>query len=65
MIEDGPLRNAFENPKQGVLMQRLTTFFIRDGVLIEETVERTYSKDGDYVDGVVTVPIVTAKELAK
>lgn len=65
MIEDGPLLGAFENPKKGVIRQRLTTLFVRDGILVEETVERNYSDDGDYIDSVTTTPLITAGELSK
>jgi hypothetical protein len=65
MIEDGPLLGAVENPKPGIIRQRLTTLFVRDGMLVEETIERTYSDDGDYIDSVVTAPLVSAGELSQ
>jgi hypothetical protein len=63
MIEDGPFLNAFETKRENVLKQKLITLFVRDGVLVEETVERVYCSDGDYTDNSTSEPLISAKEL--
>lgn len=63
MISEGPLTHAFETLRQGVIKQRLITYFVRDGVFIEETVERDFTDDGDYIDSVTTSPLATIKDL--
>lgn len=62
MIKEGPLKHAFEKPTDGVIKQKLTTLFVRDGMLVEESIERDFSPCGDYTDSVVTIPIVAVKE---
>ena len=49
-MKDGPLLEAFKNLPDGVIRQELTSYFMRDGNLVKQTVERTYSSDGDYND---------------
>ena len=57
MNRDGPLLEAFNNLPDGVIRQELTSYFMRDGQLVKQTVERTYSSDGDYYDSTLTVPL--------
>lgn len=64
MIKEGPLSQAFECAKEGTIRQKLITWYIKDNSLIEETVERDYFDNGDYVDHVVTVPLVSKGDLA-
>lgn len=63
MIKDGPLLSALESDRKNVIKQKLITLFIKDGVLIEETVERVYCADGDYTDNSTSEPLVYAREL--
>ena len=57
MNKDGPLLEAFNNLPDGVIRQELTSYFMRDGQLVKQTVERTYSSDGDYNDSTLVVPL--------
>lgn len=65
MIKEGPLKHAFEKPTDGVIRQTLTTLFVRDGMLVEESIERDFSPCGDYIDSVVTTPIIAVKETSQ
>jgi len=55
--EDGPLLDTFNKKQEGVIMQELVTYYIRDGIMIKETVQRQYSKD-DYMDSTTIQPLV-------
>jgi hypothetical protein len=57
MDREGPLLQAFNNLPDGVIRQELTSYFMRDGQLVKQTVERTYISDGDYNDSTVVVPL--------
>ena len=57
MNRDGPLLQAFNNLPDGVIRQELTSYFMRDGQLVKQTVERVYSSDGDYNDSTTSVPL--------
>ena len=57
MDRDGPLLQAFNNLPDGVIRQELTSYFMRDGQLVKQTVERVYGSDGDYNDCTLTVPL--------
>jgi len=57
MNRDGPLLQAFNNLPDGVIRQELTSYFMRDGQLVKQTVERVYSSDGDYNDSTISVPL--------
>ncbi len=54
---EGPLLEAFNKLPDGVIRQELTSYFMRDGQLVKQTVERTYSSDGDYNDSTLVVPL--------
>jgi len=54
---DGPLLQAFNNLPDGVIRQELTSYFMRDGQLVKQTVERVYNADGDYNDSTISVPL--------
>lgn len=56
-MKDGPLLEAFNNIPDGVIRQELTSYYMRDGQLVKQTVERTYSSDGDYNDSTIIVPL--------
>mgnify|MGYP005731035659 CR=1 FL=1 len=55
--EDGPLLQNFNSLPEGVIMQELTTYYVRDGIMIKETVERKYTGD-DYMDTTSVQPLV-------
>ncbi|MBL96921.1 MAG: hypothetical protein CMF52_03810 [Legionellales bacterium] len=57
MNKDGPLLQAFDNLPQGIVRQELTSYFMRDGQLIKQTVERTFNNAGDYIDSTSVVPL--------
>lgn len=57
MDRDGPLIEAFNKLPDGIIRQELTSYFMRDGQLVKETVERVYDSKGDYTDGTVVVPL--------
>ena len=57
MNRDGPLLQAFNDLPVGVIRQELTSYFMRDGQLVKQTVERVYSSDGDYNDSTISVPL--------
>ena len=57
MDRSGPLIEAFDKLPEGVIRQELTSYFMRDGHLVKETVERVYDSKGDYTDGTVVVPL--------
>ena len=57
MNRDGPLIEAFDKLPEGVIRQELTSYFMRDGQLVKETVERVYDSKGDYTDGTNVVPL--------
>ena len=50
-MTDGPLKAAFDLlDSDGVLSRELITYKIRKGVLVKESVTRTYT-DNNYIDG--------------
>ena len=57
MDRSGPLFEAFDRLPQGVIRQELTSYYMQDGRLVKETVERVYDSNGDYTDGTVVVPL--------
>ena len=59
--KQGPFYAAFQGDTTGVIKQELTTYRIRDGILVKETVQRDYSKN-DYTDNFSVTPLVETKE---
>jgi len=57
MDRSGPLIEAFNKLPDGVIRQELTSYYMRDGRLVKETVERVYDSKGDYTDGTHIVPL--------
>ncbi len=56
--EDGPLLENFNNLPEGeIILQELTTYYVRDGVMIKESVSRKYTGN-DYVDSTTVTPLV-------
>lgn len=57
-MTDGPLKRAFDLlDSDGVLSRELTTYRVRDGMLVKEVVTRQYVS-GDYNDTISTTPII-------
>ena len=57
MDKDGPLLQAFDNLPQGIVRQELTSYFMRDGRLIKQTVERIFNSKGDKIDSTNVIPL--------
>jgi hypothetical protein len=53
---EGPFYDAFEGTKDGVIKQELTTYKIRDGMLVIERTMRHYTGN-DYIDSVSSTPL--------
>jgi len=53
----GPFYDAFEGSVDGVIKQELITYKIRNGMLVVEKTQRSYSGD-DYQDTVSSMPLV-------
>ena len=53
----GPFYDAFEGSIDGVIKQELITYKIRNGMLVIEKTQRSYSGD-DYQDTVSSMPLV-------
>tara|TARA_R100001163_G_C4887551_1_gene82064 strand:+ start:279 stop:488 length:210 start_codon:yes stop_codon:yes gene_type:complete len=65
-MKDGPLKRAVEKDYgTEVLMQQFTTFKLRDGVLIRETVTRRYDFFGDYHDDSSSEPILQVQQIPR
>ena len=62
MIKDGPMYHRLEASENGVIKQKLITLFVKDGMLVEETIERDYTSSGDYIDSTITVPLISIKK---
>ena len=56
----GPFYDAFEGSVDGVIKQELITYKIRNGMLVIEKTQRSYSGD-DYQDTVSSMPLVEVK----
>ena len=61
MDKEGPFYAAFQGDTTGVIKQELTTYRIRDGVLVKEIVQREYSEN-DYTDNFSVAPLAEVKE---
>ena len=57
MVE-GPFKNAFDADTNGVLRREITTYRMKNGIMIKETAVRDYYKDGDYHDSQSSTPLV-------
>jgi hypothetical protein len=62
MIKDCPLYHRLEASTDNVIKQKLVTLLVRNGMLVEETIERDYASSGDYTDSIITVPLISVKE---
>lgn len=57
MVE-GPFKNAFDADTNGVLRREITTYRIKNGVMVKETATRDYYSSGDYHDTQSSTPLV-------
>jgi len=56
--ESGPLMENFEKDFPNIIQQELTTFYMRDNIMVKETVTRKYNGNNDYVDTTSVSPLV-------
>lgn len=64
VAKEGPLKSALDQLiSEGVIEHTLTTYRIRDGLLIKEQITRNYSEDGDYVDSISVKPMTGASSV--
>jgi len=57
-MTEGPFQSAFEADAAGVIRREITTYRMRDGIMVKETASRDYYKSGDYHDSQSTTPMV-------
>lgn len=57
-MTDGPFKNAFEADITDVVRREITTYRVKDGMMIKETAVRDYYNNGDYHDSQNTLPLV-------
>lgn len=61
--EDGPLLTSFNTlPEGDIILQELTTYFVRDGIMVKESVSRKYTGK-DYVDSTTVTPLNTVESI--
>ena len=56
-MADGPFKNAFDADTNGVVRREITTYRIKNGMMVKETAVRDYYKNGDYHDGQNPLPL--------
>ena len=61
VLEEGPLKSAFERDTTGVVKQEFVTYVVKNNQLIKETVTRKFSPGGDYTDSTYFEPLVEVK----
>ena len=65
-MKEGPLKQAVEKDHGNeVLMQQFTTFKLREGTLLKETVTRRFEFFGDYHDDFSSEPILQVQKVPK
>ncbi len=51
MVDDnGPFKDAFEADTDGVVRREITTYRVKDGIMVKEQAFRDYYESGDYQD---------------
>ena len=65
VLQEGPLKSAFERNTKGVVKQEFITYVIKGNQLIKETIERKFSPGGDYTDSTYFEPLVEVKDEVK
>ena len=56
-MSDGPFKNAFDADTAGVVRREITTYRIKNGMMVKETSVRDYYKNGDYHDSQNSLPL--------
>ena len=56
-MKDGPLKAALEDEDKNIIMQKVITYRIKNGMLVKETINRKFYGD-DYIDSTHHEPIV-------
>jgi hypothetical protein len=56
-MADGPFKNAFDADTNGVVRREITTYRIKNGMMVKETAVRDYYKNGDYHDSQNSLPL--------
>ena len=56
-MSEGPFKNAFDADTTGVVRREITTYRLRDGIMIKETAVRDYYESGDYHDSQSSTPL--------
>ena len=57
-MTEGPFKNAFDADTDGVVRREITTYRMKNGIMIKETAYRDYYKGGDYHDSQSSTPLV-------
>lgn len=57
-MTEGPFKSAFDADTTGVMRREITTYRMKDGVLLKEVAVRDYYKSGDYHDTQTSMPLV-------
>jgi len=65
VLEEGPLKSAFERSTEGVVKQEFITYVVKGNQLVKETVIRKFQSKGDYVDSIHYEPLVEVKDEVK
>ena len=65
VLEEGPLKSAFERNTKGVVKQEFITYVVKGNQLVKETVIRKFHSRGDYVDSSYYEPLVEVKDEVK
>ena len=57
-MTEGPFKNAFDADTQGVIRREITTYRMKNGIMVKETAYRDYYNSGDYHDSQSSTPLV-------
>lgn len=57
-MTDGPFKSAFNADTTDVVRREITTYRVRNGMMVKETAVRDYYSNGDYHDSQNTLPLV-------
>ena len=57
-MTEGPFKSAFDADTSGVVRREITTYRLKDGIMVKETAVREYYASGDYHDSQSTTPLV-------
>ena len=57
-MTEGPFKNAFDADTDGVVRREITTYRMKNGIMVKETAYRDYYNSGDYHDSQSSTPLV-------